>query len=497
MLPQPLVFLDLETTGATATHDRITEIGLVEVAGGKFVGSWSRLVNPEKNIPPFIQALTGITNDMVADAPTFEELAPALLERLAGKLLVAHNARFDYGFLKNEFARAGLAYRSRVLCTAKLSRKLFPEHRRHNLDALMERHCLTCSARHRALGDAEVLWQFVQKIYAEVDSARIDAAVEAQMRSPSLPAGLSAEALEAIPERAGVYLFYDDKGAPLYVGKSVDLYARVRSHFALDHRLAQDMRICERVARVEWIETAGELGALLNEARLIKELEPVHNRRARRIANFYAWELDGALDSSTPLKLVIAGDDEAARLENLFGTFRAKHAAIAALTRIAEEHGLCLALLGLEPVRKSGAPCFAYQLQRCRGACCGKESPAAHNLRLIEALQTLRLAQWPYQGAIGLCERSGEKSEVHLFERWCFLGTAKCEAEIYDTLEARSRPAFDLDIYKILKRELTRPTKGVTLVEFGPMCGLGQPPASTHGRTAGASNFMPRARHIR
>jgi len=469
MLTQPLVFLDLETTGATATHDRVTEIGFVEVADGKFVGSFSQLVNPEKNIPPFIQALTGISNDMVAHAPTFAELAPALFERLAGKLLIAHNARFDYGFLRNEFARLGLAYRARVLCTAKLSRRLFPEHRRHNLDSLMERHGLTCSARHRALGDAEVLWQFMQKIYAEVDGARIDAALAAQMASPSLPAGLSAEALEAIPEAPGVYLFYDDQSTPLYVGKSVDLYARVRSHFAGDHRLAQDMRISERVARVDWIETAGELGALLNEARLIKELAPVRNRRARRIANFYAWELEKVLDSRTPLKLVSVDDGEATRLENLYGTFRMKHAALAALTRIAEEHGLCLALLGLEPARKSGAPCFAHQLQRCRGACCGKESAAAHNLRLMQALQTLRLAPWPYQGAIGLRESSGEKSEVHLFEHWCFLGTAKSDAEIYEKLEARGAPPFDLDIYKIVKRELAKPTKGVTLIDFGPM----------------------------
>jgi DNA polymerase III subunit epsilon len=140
MLSQPLIFLDLETTGMTATHERITEIGLVEVANGEFVGSWSQLVNPEKSIPPFIQSLTGITNVMVEDAPTFGQLAPALYQRLAGKILIAHNARFDYGFLKNEFGRLDMSYRSRVLCTAKLSRKLFPEHRRHNLDSLIERH---------------------------------------------------------------------------------------------------------------------------------------------------------------------------------------------------------------------------------------------------------------------------------------------------------------------------------------------------------------------
>ena len=199
MLPQSLIFLDLETTGITATHDRITEIGLVEVANGEFVGSWSQLVNPEKSIPPFIQSLTGISNDMVQDAPTFEQLAPELFERLEGKVLIAHNARFDYGFLKNEFGRLGMSYRSRVLCTDKLSRKLFPEHRRHNLDSLIERHGLTCGARHRALGDAEVLWQFLRKIHAEVDVARIDAALKVQLIHPAGSAMPAAQPEGVVP----------------------------------------------------------------------------------------------------------------------------------------------------------------------------------------------------------------------------------------------------------------------------------------------------------
>ena len=189
MLRQPLVFLDLETTGMLAAEERITEIGLVEVDQGEFVGSWSQLVNPEKSIPPFIETLTGISDEMVQHAPTFAQLAPGLFERLQGKLLIAHNARFDYGFLKSEFERVGLAYQPRVLCTVKLSRKLFPEHRRHNLGSLIQRHGLACSARHRALGDAEVLWQFLQKIQAELDAECIAAALQAQLKAPTLPVG--------------------------------------------------------------------------------------------------------------------------------------------------------------------------------------------------------------------------------------------------------------------------------------------------------------------
>lgn len=197
MLRTPLIFLDLETTGMSAAEERITEIGLVEVVEGEFVGSWSQLVNPQKRIPPFIQSLTGITDDMVEDAPTFEQLAPALFERLQGKLLIAHNARFDYGFLKHEFGRLDLTYLPRVLCTAKLSRKLFPEHRSHSLDSLIDRYRLKCSARHRALGDAEVLWDFMRKIYELRDAALIDAAVQAQLGAADAPAGLSTEAPSA------------------------------------------------------------------------------------------------------------------------------------------------------------------------------------------------------------------------------------------------------------------------------------------------------------
>jgi len=188
MLRQPLIILDLETTGMLAAEERITEIGLIEVDKGEFVDSWSQLVNPEKSIPPFIETITGISDAMVQHAPTFAELAPALFERLEGKLLIAHNARFDYGFLRGEFERVGLDYEARVLCTVKLSRKLFPEQRRHNLDSLIHRHDLRCSARHRALGDAEVLWQFLQKIQAELDAERIQGALRAQLDAPTLPA---------------------------------------------------------------------------------------------------------------------------------------------------------------------------------------------------------------------------------------------------------------------------------------------------------------------
>ncbi|MBX9903304.1 MAG: 3'-5' exonuclease [Burkholderiales bacterium] len=163
MFDRPVVFLDLETTGAKAGEDRITEIGLIEVDGGYFVREWSTLVNPGIPIPPLIQSLTGINDAMVATAPYFGDIAQELHDAIAGRMLIAHNARFDYGFLEQEFKRIDQDFSAPVLCTVRLSRKLFPQHARHNLDTLISRHDIDCDARHRALGDARVLWQLAQQ----------------------------------------------------------------------------------------------------------------------------------------------------------------------------------------------------------------------------------------------------------------------------------------------------------------------------------------------
>ncbi|MBI4205761.1 MAG: hypothetical protein HY527_12105 [Betaproteobacteria bacterium] len=296
MLDQPIVFLDLETTGATAAHDRVTEVGLVEVDGGRVSGEWSTLVNPGIGIPPVIQALTGITNDMVARAPGFDTISRELEHRLEGRLLVAHNARFDYGFLRSEFQRAGIRYRSRVLCTVKLSRRLFPQHDRHNLDALMARHDVNCDARHRALGDARVLWRLVQRWQQDLDPATFSTAVAGLVRAPTVPAQLPEDVFDELPAAPGVYVFYGESSV-LYVGKSTNLRARVLSHFAGDGRSRRDMQIVRDVVRIDWTETAGELGALIEASRLVKVLTPVYNRHVHRPAEIdvQPWPFRGRI----------------------------------------------------------------------------------------------------------------------------------------------------------------------------------------------------------
>jgi DNA polymerase III epsilon subunit family exonuclease len=183
-LDTPIVFVDLETTGGSVQADRITEIGLVEISRSG-VDTWTSLVDPGQDIPPFIQDLTGISNEMVRGQPPFEALADTLAARLEGKLFVAHNARFDYGFLQRSFERAGITFEADMLCTVQLSRALFPSAARHGLSALIERFSLEPLGRHRALADADLIWQFWQVIHAHHPVERIQTAIESLTRRPA------------------------------------------------------------------------------------------------------------------------------------------------------------------------------------------------------------------------------------------------------------------------------------------------------------------------
>jgi len=206
LLPS-FVVLDLETTGGNATLDRITEIAAVRIDNGKETARWSTLVNPGVRIPPFIQSLTGITDAMVEDAPTFAQVSKQLLELLEGAVFVAHNVRFDHGFVLNELARLDVALKTKTLCTVRLSRRLYPQHKGHGLDAIMQRHGLQTQSRHRATGDVDVVlaWLDVATRELGIESVQREA-LSLLQGSAALPPQLETDVSE-IPDTPGVYLF--------------------------------------------------------------------------------------------------------------------------------------------------------------------------------------------------------------------------------------------------------------------------------------------------
>ena len=439
---QPLAFVDLETTGANASQDRITEIGIILVDDSG-VQEWSSLVNPETRISGFIENLTGISNEMVAEAPRFCDLASRVYKMLEGRIFVAHNARFDYAFLKQSFLREEIDFSAKTLCTVKLSRRLNPGYPKHNLDTLIERHGLRVSGRHRALADAQLIYQFWEKIQATIPQEIIQSAVKALLGPPSTPTHIDLTMIDGLPESPGVYLFYGENDLPLYVGKSVNIRQRVMSHFTADVTSAKEMSLSQQVRRIEHIRTGGEIGALLKEAALVKKLQPTHNRQLRRNNELCSIQLK---DSSEGLEVHVAYASELdfATTSNLYGLFKSKREAFKALTEIAEEHSLCKAIIGLEKV-KSGSPCFGRQLKKCRGACIGDEPRLAHDARLLAGLGKLKIKTWPFDGPAYLKE--GE--EILLIENWAYLGSATSEDEIWQIMDGR-QTRFDRDTYKIL-----------------------------------------------
>lgn len=457
-----MVILDIETTGGSHLFDRITEIALVRIENGEIVDTWQSLINPGCPIPITITYLTGITDEMVKDAPSFEEIAPTLYQYLEGLPLAAHNVRFDYGFLKAEYQRINATLMLKTLCTVKLSRRMFPDHKGHGLDAIMRRHGLTTNARHRAMGDVILVLEYLEVAKRLLGSVRVIEEINYQSKGPSLPSWIDSSLLDKIPDSPGVYLFFGDTDLPIYIGKSVKLRSRVLNHFSSDHSSAKEMKIAQEVKHIEWIETAGELGALLLESKLIKERQPIYNRMLRRNRQLQSIRLAETLDQTPWITYVSADEFDPSYFDFLYGMFRTKRAAIESIRQIATDHKLCPRLLGLETGK--GA-CFSYQLKKCSGVCAGKESPDLHYLRLKQALIRVRLKSWPYDGRIGIKEvdKLTGKTQIQVFEQWCHVATVEDDIQMDEAMQCRFEFNFDLDTYKLLSKYLKKSTEIILL----------------------------------
>ncbi len=448
MLPQKLVFVDTETTGLSVTRDRIIEIGIVRVENNKVVAEYQSLINPQTFLSPFITTITNITESDLEHAPTFYDIRKDIYDLLKDAVFVAHNVRFDYAFLRNEFKRTEMQFSTKHFCTAKLSRSLFPHASHHNLDSIIERFGFICERRHRAFDDAKILWEFYQTVQKQFDEPVLEQHLKHLLKRPSRPMQITEEQLDILPEAPGVYIFYGEDRIPLYVGKSVNVKERVLSHFSSDYSISKEMHISQQVTDIQVIPTAGELGALLKESQLIKELQPLYNRKLRSSRRLIVLKkkvnAQGYEEHFLEELLDIAPNET----ENILGVFRSKKQAKEFLYGVVKEHNLCEKLVGLEHT-KGG--CFAYRLGTCKGACVGKENPLIYNTRSIMAFSKNKIKPWPFPGPILIKETENISSQEDTFyiDKWCLLGkqTAKDgQADFFSNEDYR----FDMDTYKIL-----------------------------------------------
>jgi len=346
----------------------------------------------------------------------------------------------------------GRPFSAKVLCTVRLSRALYPEHSRHNMDALITRHNLPEVERHRAMGDVAAMLAFFEHARAEHGSDAINNATRKLLQRQSTPSNVPAELFAGLPHGPGVYRFYGDNDVLLYVGKSTNIAQRVASHFSGDHQSSRGLRLSESLRRVEFTETAGELGALLLELKQIKTLNPLYNRRSRAAKQLASLVLEEGAGGY--LQARIARSLQPDQLGQYYGLFRSKRDAVAALRGIAGKNDLCGKLLGLEPT--GPGPCFQRSLGRCKGACEGAEDVTRYNLRMQIAFHGLRLKTWPWAGPVALVEQNpdNERTDLLVIWNWIHLQTLHSEEELVDFQPGNEPVTFDLDSYKLLAKAL-------------------------------------------
>jgi DNA polymerase III subunit epsilon len=452
ILDQQFAFIDIETTGGRATRDRITEIAVIYTeADQQQPRLFHTLINPDTSIPAFIQALTGISNQMVREAPHFDEhIADQLAAIFKERIFVAHNVRFDYGFIKAAFKRLGRTFNPQQLCTVKLSRQLYPQHKYHGLDKIIERHNINIHNRHRAFADARAIYDFWQKLKHSFTEDTLHQACKTIMQRPSLPAHLHNDSLKNIRDDYGVYLIYGDNNLPLYIGKSKRVKTRLMSHFGQDVHNSKEMSLSQQAKKIDVIPCSGELDALLTESAQIKQQQPILNRRLRRQKDLFSFQLNTNTRGYHTLSIVPMRQVQFSQQQRYYGLFHNKSDAQKAIKSIIGNTDLCLQTLGIEKGR-SNRPCFRHQLHQCSGACINKITADMHNLKLALSLQTIKLATWPFNSYAYVQERH----KYHIFHHWVYLGSAS-NADELQTILSQPQGQLDRDVYQIINQHKHR-----------------------------------------
>lgn len=450
------VFVDIETNGGNGPRGRVTEVAAIKVAGGEIIDTFTSLVNPGSDVPYWITQLTGITNADLADAPYFDDIAAQLYDFMNGSIFVAHNVLFDYSFLKREFASVGYNFKPKLFCTVKMSRALWSEHRGHALEKIITRHGIPFSARHRAYDDARAMYDFVKLTIAEKGPAAFRENIARQLKTKSLPPHVSESVILDLPESPGIYIFEDDTGAPLYVGKSVNIRSRVRSHFANATTIAKELKMTLTSHNVSFITTETEVEALLLESAKVKELQPIFNRRLRRATKQSVFLREFDDDGYETIRIENTDLSQHQNLENVYGVYTTKSQAKARLEAAAKTFQLCPKLLGLE---KAAGACFRYQLGFCKGACIGEESPELYNRRVELALERSKVESWPFKSDVAV--RISETRSI-IVDQWIVKSVV--EHAFDESTITMLENGFDIDTYKIIRSYIRAHPEAVSLV---------------------------------
>jgi len=394
--------VDIETTGGNPKESKITEIAIYKHDGRDITDQFETLVNPEMAIQPFVSNLTGINNQLVKDAPKFFEIAKKIIAFTEDCVFVAHNVSFDYKILRAEFKSLGFDYRRPHLCTVSTSKKLLPGHESYSLGKLTRSLGIELEGRHRAGGDALATAKLFTLLH-QTDQNDLITFIQEELKPKILHPNLDLDAIEEIPNKIGIYKFYNEFNKLIYIGRSKHIRTRIEHHLKTN-KTKKSAQMQPEILRIEYELTGSELIAALRESILAQKNKPVYNSALSKSKSPYG--LFHYTDEIGYYRLFIAQISKLS--ESPLLSFSSKKDGENYLENVVDEQRLCKKLCGLQTRSSS---CFEYSLKKCRGACIGEELPKEYNKRIDTIINELNFNNETFY-IIDRGRNRGEKSLV-------------------------------------------------------------------------------------
>lgn len=371
--------VDIETTGGSAKREKIIEFAVVIYDGEKIIDSFESLVHPERSIPSFITRITGITDDILIGAPKFYEIAKKIVKITEGCIFVAHNSRFDYSFVQEEFSKLGFTYSRKQLCTVKLFRKLLPGLKSYALGNLIKEFKINVDSRHRAMADVKATLDIL-KIALKVPNSEktLSDIFGISIKETKLPPGIALSYIEKLPDKTGVYYFLDMFDNIVYIGKSTNIKKRVKQHF--QKITPKSTKFYNTVRKIDFKLTGSELIAYLKEAEEIKKYKPPANKALKN--DEFPYSISFKKDEKGYFKFSISKTKKTDK--NILSEFNSRKSAKAYLSNFIAYNNLCEHVSGTN--NYEGA-CFEYGIGNCLGACLGLESQNDYNDRILRFVE--------------------------------------------------------------------------------------------------------------
>lgn len=454
--------VDIETTGGFASGNGITEIAIFIHDGSKVIDEFVTLINPQQDIPFYIQTLTGISNEMVSQAPLFAAVAPRIFELLHDKIFVAHNVNFDFSFVRHHLAQSGFSLQPKKLCTVRMSRKLLPGHSSYSLGKLCAALSIPLNDRHRAGGDAAATSLLLTHLLNQDREGAIAQSLHKKSKEQVLPPHLPRTAIDALPDSPGVYYFKDQKGKVIYVGKAVSLKKRVYYHFSGNSIKRQRQEFLKHIHQVDFTVCGTELMALILEIAEIRKYWPENNRALKRFEQkygLYAFE-----DQKGYIRL---GIDTYKKSTPALFTFNSLLSGQSMLRGMIAAHSLCEKLCFVQRNRRT---CTGYTDGSCFGACQGAEDPEVYNIRASAAIAHLK-ASLPSFILKDTGRGEGEQSFLWVEGgKFIGMGYVTADMDLNDTTALRSAlvpyPSNDYVLNMILDYAGMYPEQKIPLLEI-------------------------------